>query len=331
MINRAAFEQILREYDAKRLNAERELTQRRALIEEKVPRLREIESRIAEISVNKAIARIGGGPAEDIGKTIYSLIREKAEVLSAAGFSPEDLKARYDCELCQDTGYVGSEMCRCLREHVTEVLYDQSNIKEILKEENFDTFSFRYYAEGQPRTVAEQAVQTAHSFVEDFAISSDNLFITGGTGVGKTFLTNCIAKDLIDRGLFVVYLSAVRLFDILSDATFGSRRDGTEGTSRESFKKIIYDCDLLVIDDLGTEMVNSFSSTQLFDCINERLLAKKHTIISTNLSLKQIQENYSERLFSRIVDRYTLIKLYGDDIRMKKKLEDWDAARGSCN
>ena len=331
MISRAAFEQILREYDAKRLNAERELSQRRALIEERVPRVREIENSIAEISVNEAITRIGGGPAGNAGEKIHSLIQEKSEVLSAAGFTPDDLKPRYECDQCQDTGYIGSEMCRCLRERVTEILYDQSNIKEILKEENFDTFSLRYYPEGQPLAVAEQALHTARSFVDDFSVSSENLFITGGTGVGKTFLTNCIAKDLIDRGFFVVYLSAVRLFDILSDATFGSRKDGTEGTSRESFKKIIYDCDLLVIDDLGTEMVNSFTGTQLFDCINERLLGKKHTIISTNLSLKQIQENYSERLFSRIVNRYTLIKLYGDDIRMKKKLEDWDAARRDGN
>lgn len=331
MISRAAFETILKEYDEKQLNAARGQQQKRDEIERKVPRLKEIENRIAALSVQKAIARIGGDSSIDASEEIRSLKEEKVAVLEAAGFSPADLEAVYECDKCHDTGYVGSQMCSCLKRRITEVLYDQSNIKEILREENFDTFSFRYYPEGQPLDVAKQAVTTAHRFVDNFASSDENLFITGGTGVGKTFLTNCIAKDLIDRGYFVVYLSAIRLFDILSDAVFGFKRDEAEAASAELMKKYIFDCDLLVIDDLGTEMVNSFTSTQLFECINERLLTRKHTIISTNLSLKQVQDNYSERLFSRIVNKYTLIRLLGDDIRMKQKLEDWDAARRDCN
>ena len=327
MISRSAFETILKEYDEKQLNAARMQQQKRAWIEEKVPRLKEIENRIAAFSVNKAIARISGDSSIDASEEIRSLKEEKKAVLAAAGFSLADLEAVYECDKCHDTGYVGSEMCSCLKRRITEVLYDQSNIKAILREENFDTFSFRYYPEGQALDVAKQAVSTARSFIDGFSSSDENLFITGGTGVGKTFLTNCIAKDLIDRGFFVVYLSAIRLFDILSDAAFGSRKNGAGAASAELMKKYIFDCDLLVIDDLGTEMVNSFISTQLFECINERLLAKKHTIISTNLSLKQVQDNYSERVFSRIVNKYTLIRLLGDDIRKKKKLEDWDAAR----
>ena len=252
---------------------------------------------------------------------------EKIAVLAAAGYTPADLEPVYECDKCHDSGYVGQQMCSCLTRRITEVLYDQSNIRDILREENFDTFSFRYYPEGAALDSAKQAVSAAHRFIEGFASSDENLFITGGTGVGKTFLTNCIAKDLLDRGYFVVYLSAIRLFDILSDAVFGFKKDEAEAASAELMKKYIFDCDLLVIDDLGTEMVNSFTSTQFFECINERLLSKKHTIISTNLSLKQVQDNYSERVFSRIVNKYTLIRLLGDDIRMKRKLEDWDAAR----
>ena len=120
----------------------------------------------------------------------------------------------------------------------------------------------------------------------------------------------------------MVYLSAIRLFDMLSEATFGSFRPGSENTAGEFLKKHIYDCDLLIIDDLGTEMVNLFTATQLFNCINERILGKKHTIISTNLSLKQLQDNYSERIFSRIANKYTFIRLFGNDIRMMKKLEE---------
>lgn len=323
MITRSAFETILKEYDEKRLKAARELRARRDLIEKQVPRLKEIENEIAGLSVSEAIARISGSALPgSYEEKLSSLRREKAEALSSAGFSDADLAESFECKKCNDTGYVGNELCSCFRDKITDVLYDQSNLKEILKEENFDSFSFRYYPKGDSLDSAELAFRTARSFVDNFASSADNLFITGAAGVGKTFLTNCIAKELLDKGFFVVYLSAVRLFDILSDATFGSAKAGVEGASSEFVRKHIYDCDLLIIDDLGTEMINSFTSTQLFQCINERILRKKHTVISTNLSLKQLQENYSERIFSRIANKYTLIRLLGNDIRMIKKLEE---------
>lgn len=321
MISRTAFENILKEYDAKQLASVRELQERRERIDQKIPRVREIESEIAALSIEKAIRKIQGASFEEYYEKVNALKDEKASVLAQAGFSHEDLEPRYECLKCKDTGYVGNEMCSCFKNRITDALYDQSNIKDILKKENFDAFSFRYYTSGPSLESAEKALEAAKAFVRDFDKSSSNLFITGNTGVGKTFLTNCIAKDLIDRGYLVVYLSAIRLFDILSDATFGSEKSEQDKASANYIKKIIYNSDLLVIDDLGTEMINSFTSTQLFNCVNERLLKNKHTIISTNFSLKQLQENYSERLVSRIVSRYTLIRLLGEDIRMKKKLE----------
>lgn len=323
MITRTAFEQILKEYDEKQLEAARELRERREKIERQVPKLKDIEDEIAGLSVSEAISRISGKTLPGSYKDqLASLKAEKNKVLSEAGFTEEDLAPHYSCGKCQDTGYVGNELCTCFKERVTNILYDQSNIKEVLKEENFGTYSFKYYPNGEALDAAKNALQKAKSFIRDFSHSEDNLFITGAAGVGKTFLTNCIAKELLDQGYFVVYLSAIRLFDILSDVTFGSFRTGSEGASSEFVKKHIYDCDLLIIDDLGTEMVNSFTTIQLFNCVNERILGKKHTIISTNLSLKQLQDNYSERIFSRIANKYTFIRLLGNDIRMTKKLEE---------
>ena len=323
MIARTAFEKILKEYDEKQLKAERELRERRELIEQQVPGLKDIEERIAGLSVSEAISRIVKNPLPgSYQEKLSALRRQRQEALARAGFSEADLTARYECGKCQDTGYIGADLCSCFREKITDILYDQSNIREVLKEENFEKYTFRYYPEGAARTAAENAAQTARDFIAGFSESDSNLFISGATGVGKTFLVNCIAKELLDRGYFVVYLSAIRLFDILSDATFGSSRGGFEGATGDYIKKHIYDCDLLVIDDLGTEMVNSFTATQLFQCINERILGKKHTIISTNLSLKQLQDNYSERVFSRIANKYTMIRLLGNDIRMIKKLEE---------
>lgn len=322
MTDQRVFEHILREYGKKRLKSESDLRARRARIDSELPELALIEADIASAAVSEAIARVEGSPHQSCKERIATLRKEKAELLSKAGYSEEDLLPRYECPLCRDTGYVDDALCSCFKKQLVESLYDQSNIKDILKEENFNNFSFKYYPEGKPLSIAHLAVDTANSFIENFDSSTDNLLISGATGVGKSFLTHCIAKELLDEGNLVVYLSAIRLFDILSDATFGAGKAGPGAASGEYVRRYIYDCDLLIIDDLGTEMVNTFTSTQLFNIINERILLKKHTIISTNLSLQEIQERYSERVVSRLTNSYKFIKLLGDDIRMKKRLED---------
>ena len=141
-----------------------------------------------------------------------------------------------------------------------------------------------------------------------------NIFFYGNTGVGKTFLSNCIAKELLDAGYSVIYFTAFQLFDILSKGVFEKDADAIAAHQN------IFDCDLLIIDDLGTELSNSFTTSQLFLCVNERILRQKSTIISTNLNLEQIAEIYSERTLSRISSNYSFIKLFGDDIRIKKRL-----------
>ena len=288
-----------------------------------IPELEKIASRVASLSVETAISRIKGKDADlnAYRREIADLAARKEELLKAHGYSLSDLEPHYECELCKDTGYVDNEMCRCFKKRITDVLYDQSNIGRILEQENFHNYSFKYYDDDpdspvNPLQAARNAVNVSVNFINNFDNEPGNLLICGETGVGKTFLTNCIACELINRGYFVIYLSAVKLFDIMSEAIFASGRDESD-----QLLKQIFSCDLLIIDDLGTEMVNSFTTTQLFNCINERLLANKATIISSNLSLEQLQSNYSERIVSRLVNRYTIIKLYGKDIRMIKKLE----------
>ena len=159
-----------------------------------------------------------------------------------------------------------------------------------------------------------RAIQTSKEFINNFDKEFKNLFIYGATGVGKTFLTNCIAKELMDKSHSVVYISAIKLFDILADNAFGRG-----GTDIEQQYANIFDCDLLIIDDLGTELVNNFSVSQLFNCINERYLNQKSVIISSNLSISDLRDMYSERIFSRITSNYTLMKIFGDDLRITKK------------
>jgi len=326
VIPETAYEQILREYDAKQLSALREQRLRTRKIESRIPELSDINSRITQLSADMAVDRIRGNKenAARMALERLDLIRKRERLLNAAGFSLSDLEPEYECSLCNDTGYVDNEMCRCLKDRIIEVLYDQSNIRDILEKENFDTYTLKYYSDvpmenqggESPLNIAKKALATARDFVNHFEDNDDNLFISGETGTGKTFLCNCIARASLDRGFSVIYLSAAKLFDILAAGMFSGN------DQQRSYAGELYSCDLLIIDDLGTEYANSFTQPAFFNCINERLMRKVHTIISTNLSIQQIRSDYSERIFSRIAEKYTFIKLFGEDIRIIKKLEE---------
>lgn len=204
-----------------------------------------------------------------------------------------------------------------------ELLYTQSNLQEVLEKENFSTCSLSYYSNNHidPLTgrssleSMQTALKVCHDFVDTFSDEFHNILLYGDTGVGKTFLSHCIAKELIDTSFSVVYFTAAQLFDILAKNTFGKKEE-----QNLQAQELIYDCDLLIIDDLGTEFSNTFTVSQLFNCLNERILRQKSTIISTNLALEDIKSIYSERTFSRISSNYTILRLTGDDIRIQKKL-----------
>ena len=211
--------------------------------------------------------------------------------------------------------------CHCFKQQAIDLIYTQSNIKDILARENFSTLSLDYYSDSNvnPATgltslaTAKAAVARCHEFVDQFDATFANLYFFGDTGIGKTFLSNCIAKELLDSGHSVIYFTAFQLFDILSKGVFAKDEEAIAANEN------IFTCDLLIIDDLGTELTNSFTTSQLFLCLNERILHRKSTIISTNLGLSQLTDLYSERILSRIMDNYVLIKLFGEDIRMQKR------------
>lgn len=194
-------------------------------------------------------------------------------------------------------------------------------MEDVLARENFERFSYEYFDD----TRIEPAVGTTvagymrkvygwcREFVDEFDEKGGNLLFTGATGTGKTFLTNCIAKALLDTYHSVIYLSAHDLFEIFSRYRFSRQSDEEMGDMEEH----ILDCDLLIIDDLGTEMNNTFTSSQLFFCVNQRLLSRRSTIISTNLSLDRLRDEYTDRVASRMMSHYTVIPLYGEDIRLK--------------
>lgn len=313
----------MREYDRNKLMHKRELDEKFNEIYSKIPRIREINESISSISIQGAKRMLleGEGTTEDIKKQIEALSKEKASLLRQNGYPEDYLTMEYTCPKCQDTGYVGQHKCSCLKNSIIEILYEQSNIKEVLEKENFNTFSFKHYDNDVKDSITgltplenmHEVVKTCRDYIDNFNTEYRSLYLYGPTGVGKTFLTNCIAKELIESSHSVIYVSSIRLFELLADSTF-KKNGSLEG---KDLANNILDCDLLIIDDLGTEMVNSFTAASLFNCINERHLRRKSVIISTNLSLAELRQTYSERVFSRITSNYTLLKIYGDDLRLK--------------
>ena len=323
-LSNSQYDEIMRDYDRRQLNNRHLLEERKKEVYDRIPRIQQIDASVASAAVQKAKLLLDGdhNALRSLKAELTSLSGERTALLLDAGYPGDYLDPIYTCPDCKDKGYIGSEKCHCFKQAIINTVYDQSNIRQVLTRENFDAFSYDYYAKDDisPATglsaydTARNAVRECQNFVEDFDHKPKNLFIYGKTGVGKTFLSNCTAKELLDRGHSVIYFTAFQLFDILSKGVFEKDADAI------ATHQNIFDCDLLVIDDLGTELSNSFTTSQLFLCVNERLLRQKSTIISTNLSLNQMVDIYSERTFSRICDAYTLINLFSRvDIRIQKR------------
>ena len=324
-LSNSQYNTIMRLYNERQFQNKYEQDRRVKEVYERLPQIRQIDEEVSTQAAACARRLLDGDTKARaaLKQRLEDLREQKAALLEAGGYKPDYLEMHYHCPVCQDTGYVNGKKCRCFKKEEISLLYSQSNIQEVLKRENFSTFTFEYYDDKETvdqigMTVADYMDQVygwCREFVEGFPEQGGNLIFTGSTGVGKTFLTNCIAKDLIDRYQSVIYLSANDLFDIFSKNKF---HYDTEEEMRDMYQYIL-DCDLLIIDDLGTELNNTFVSSQLFYCINERLIRKKAVIISTNLSMDMLRDTYSDRISSRIISQYMIIPLYGGDIRTKKR------------
>lgn len=322
-LTNAQYDTIMRDYNRIQARHQQILDAHRSEIRRRIPRIEEIGHEISSLSLKKARELLAGQPSDwDLDTSIRELGEERSALLLAHGYPEDYLELSYDCPRCRDTGYIGGKKCICFKKAAIELLYAQSQLREVLAKENFDTFEESCYspnvideATGKSALELAQAAKSrALGFVENFREKFENLFFYGNTGVGKTFLTHCIARELIEDGCSVIYFSAYDLFEELAKKAFGKYNETPD------LPDYVEECDLLIIDDLGTEMTNSFVSSRLFLLINERLAHKKSTIISTNLEIGAFSEMYSERTFSRIFSNYTIIKLIGRDIRIQKKL-----------
>lgn len=320
------YDAIMRQYNLIQARNRQASRQRMDEVYEAHPDILAIDNEIIALSSSSGPAIIMGEMTMDEYQTrLAGLNKERCRLLMSHGYPADYLDGVYDCKQCHDTGYVNNRKCQCFNKRAIDLLYTQSNIKNIISSENFDTFRLDYYSDSQDRVDRTtndtpyahmvKNLKIARDFVSSFDSHSENLLFYGDTGVGKTFLSNCIADALIRTTHSVIYLTAIEFFDVFSSQAFRT----TDVSDDLPESHYCLDCDLLIIDDLGTELRNSFTVSKLFYCLNERILRGKSTIISTNLDLEHLRDTYDERIFSRILSNYRILYFYGDDIRIKKK------------
>lgn len=319
-LTNSQYDSIRRDYDKKQFMSHRQVVDHIEELYAKDPSIKEIDLEIAAMSVKQAEKLLEGdsGALKELRDILSSLKKKKDSLIASLGYEPDYIEPTYHCPDCKDTGYVNGQKCHCFTQAAIDLVYTQSNIRRILEHENFSHFNYGLFDDTviDPVTnltayeTMQRAVSDCKNFIENFSSNKKNLFFTGSTGVGKTFLSNCIAKELLDRGYSVIYFTATGLFDVFHNNAYNKTSEASDAYQN------IFNCDLLIIDDLGTEVSNSYTNSQLFMCINERVMRNKSTIISTNFGLSDLSEHYSERIFSRIMKNYDLIKLVGNDLRL---------------
>lgn len=320
------FLNALKILEDRRNKAEQEVQEKKKRIFESIEELGELSKEIAEVSLLAVKAIANGGAAEQVKQfklKSLELQKKRDDLLKENGVPKAYFKCRYYCGKCHDTGYLANGFCDCLKKLLINEAARDLNIKAPLDKFSFDNFKLDYYDNNlvpglkEPVTPREQATKNlefCREYARNFSKGSPNLLLGGGTGLGKTHLSLAIVKEVLKKGYSVVYISAVQLVLNLEEHRFSSNEQGKY--SMDSFLK----CDLLVIDDFGSEPISSFSVASMYNIINTRLLQQKQTIINTNLSGQRIVDQYEERVASRLLGEYYVLKFYGRDIRQGKHL-----------
>lgn len=309
------YDKIIKTYTDTRSAMENRLQERREYVLLNVAGYKELDDAMTAYALERTRrVLMGDSLADDAEQTMDGFAAKKRALLVSSGLPEDYLEPIYVCPDCKDTGFIDRAKCRCFKQKEATVLYEQSNLEAIFSQASFDKLSFDYY-QGEDLDRFKKATLDAHSFVDNFDNSYENILFFGPVGTGKSFLSACIAKELLDSGHMVVYFSAQELFNLLSDIMF-DKRDRQELIAQ---KDILYKSELLIIDDLGTELSNAATAAELFSILTDRNLKSNSTIISTNLELNQLKDRYDDRIFSRLIEMYSFKKISGPDIRRLKR------------
>lgn len=324
MANSSIYKEALQILEERRLYAKGLQKKRFDEVTEKIPQILEIREQISNTGINIAKSLAKGGDKQELISELkevnLSLQEQEMYLLEINGFGNNYLKNIYKCNKCEDKGFIENKKCSCLSQIMIDIAYEMSNISKDIAFENFENFDLRFFSDSQkidgitPKEKMMQNYMIAQRFVTEFDTNFQNLYMYGEVGRGKSFLCNCIAKDILDSSHTVVSMSATDLFKILEEHRF--HRDDS---NHEDLINYIKTCDLLIIDDLGTEVHSVVTSSELFNIINKRQAEKRHTIISTNLAPNELENIYSHRLESRFLGNFETMKFIGEDIRLMKK------------
>ena len=315
---------LLVEYEQKKRDAEFNSQKRKEKIYKKIPRLEQIDEEINKISINKTksilISQLTNSLNTEFENELLKLKKEKEEILKKENIDESYFKPNYECDKCKDTGYITypdkkTEMCNCLKQKLINISYNKSNLSNLQKE-NFKNFNFnkfsneinigKYNMNISPRENIKNIKMASENFIKNFNNpETKNLFFTGNTGLGKTYMTNCIANEILKQGKTVLYQTAPVLLENIIDNKFNKYK--TNNTN--DFNNQVLNVDLLIIDDLGTECINNMKLSELFTILNSR---------SLNLSIEKIFSVYEERIGSRIAGFYDIYYFFGDDLRLMK-------------
>lgn len=288
-------------------------------ISERIPQFKQITELLSQTGLRIMAAAIGKGNTEQAVDEIHaeydSLVQQKRALLTFYGYPSDYCDIQYHCARCSDTGYVGIDICDCLRKELIYISLEASGLYNLVREQTFETFSLDYY-EKDDKMYMSRNLALLKNFSENFTPGkSDSFLFIGATGLGKTHLSSAVARAVIEKGAYVVYESSLKLF-----GDFEMRRFGNNGYTADYDDDIdrYNECDLLIIDDLGCEMTNQFTVSCLYNIINTRMMQKKSTIISTNLSQGELRKRYSDRIISRIFGEYKPLVFRGNDVREQK-------------
>lgn len=310
---------VREEFIARRKNTEAECDRRKEELHRKIPGLREMDREISSVGVRVMKLALQGGDVqsgiEQMHKEHDALRARRAQLLLAAGYPADYSDLQYQCTLCQDTGFQGTKMCACMRRALIQAGYESSGIGKLMERQSFDSFSLDYYA-GTDRENMRRNVDALSAFAREFADRrGENFLLIGSTGLGKTHLSTSVARVVIDGGFDVVYDTAHGIFSV-----FEAQRFEHEEAAKDAAERYL-DCDLLIIDDLGTEMTNQFTISCLYNIVNTRVNRRLSTVINTNLTGGELRDRYADRITSRLFGEFRPLLFSGKDVRAQKLKE----------
>ena len=324
------YNEVAAQYDELRRQNEQDLHARCENVYSQIPEIKAIDDEIKSLGLK--LFKIAVSKSPDMKNEIYKLRASQKELLAkrnlllcANGFSEDELSMRYMCDKCRDTGVFNDAYCECFRRRLVLKAYEKSNLSSQLKNQSFKTFDLSLYSKEK---IEELGVSPFEQMTKLYKIcleyakgsaKNTNLLFWGPPGVGKTFLSTCIAKEFIKIGNSVIYDTAYKIFSLLEDHKF---KFNAKNSEEMAFKiERLYECDLLILDDLGAEFKTAYSNAAFFDILNTRLNSGKRTIINTNLNMRELSDRYSERTISRLMGNYMPLQFIGEDLRLKASLD----------